>query len=306
MRNSFVHLLSNSLKEHKIKKPVCVLTGDLGYSVLEPLMLDLGDRFINVGVAEANMTSIAAALAHDGFKVFTYSIMPFATFRCLEQIRNDICYHNLDVTVVGIGAGYGYGTLGPTHHSTEDLAALWALPNIHVYAPSDTQELKFVFDEILESETPKYLRLGKGGEGALKADLATSPYQHVYEYSAGTDLTIICNGPITKEALNAASGSAKSIQFLTVPKVKPFPEEELIKKIKNKKILVVDELNPYGGFADHVCKVLVTNNFKFDSLQTISAHDAFAKIPGLMDFQRHQAGISAEHITKKISQMMNA
>lgn len=304
MRNTFVDLLSKSLKEQKNKKPVCVLTGDLGYSVLEPLMLNLGDRFINVGVAEANMTSIAAALAHDGFKVFTYSIMPFATFRCLEQIRNDVCYHNLDVTVVGIGAGYGYGLLGPTHHSTEDLAALWALPNIHVYTPGDTQELKILFDEVLENESPKYLRLGKGGESVLKADL---PHQtgHVFEYSSGTDLTVISNGPISKEALNASMQSGKSIQFLSVAKVKPFPEEELIRKLQNRKILIVDELNPYGGFADHVCKVLVTNDYKFDSIKTISAHDAFAKIPGLMDFQRHQAGISAEYILKKISHLVN-
>ena len=140
---------------------VALLTGDLGFGVVEKFGTKFPDRFWNCGVAEQSMIGIAAGLAKSGMRPFVYSIANFPTFRCLEQIRNDICYHNLPVTIVSVGAGLGYGTLGYTHHGIEDIAALRSLPNISIYSPSDPIDVANVVTRISQNPAPTYLRLGK-------------------------------------------------------------------------------------------------------------------------------------------------
>src|SRR2546427_13117639 len=143
---------------------VMLVVGDLGFGVVEPFASRFPARFLNVGVAEQNMTGIAAGLALSGKIVFTYSIANFATLRCLEQIRNDVCYHNANVKVVAVGGGLAYGALGSTHHATEDLAILRALPGLVVIAPGDPVEAELATHAVVEYQGPCYLRLGKAGE----------------------------------------------------------------------------------------------------------------------------------------------
>ena len=158
MRNLFAESLEKSTKKNK---NIFLLTGDLGFSVLDNYQRNFPDNFINVGVAEQNMMGVAAGLAMMGKKVFTYSIANFATSRCHEQIRNDICYHNLDVTIVAVGGGLPYGNLGYTHHGMEDIAITRVLPNMTVYIPADRHELKFCYEKLLKEKTPKYYWFNK-------------------------------------------------------------------------------------------------------------------------------------------------
>src|SRR3989338_8572500 len=159
MRNSFVGALRNAAREDE---RIMLLAGDLGFSVLEGFRADFPGRFFNMGISEANMVGAASGMALCGKKPYVYSIVPFATMRCYEQIRNDICYQNVDAKVVGIGGGLSYGNLGPTHHSREDIAIMRALPNMAIVCPGDPIETELMVKESVKWSGPLYIRLGKG------------------------------------------------------------------------------------------------------------------------------------------------
>lgn len=161
MRNAFIEELVTLARQHP---QIALIVGDLGYSVIEPFADEFPDRFINAGVAEQNMTGLAAGMASEGYHVFTYSIANFPTFRCAEQIRNDVAYHKLPVTVVSVGGGLAYGALGYSHHAVQDYALMRTLPNILIAAPGDPMEVRACMRYLVENPSPSYLRLGKAGE----------------------------------------------------------------------------------------------------------------------------------------------
>lgn len=161
MRNAFIQELVNLARQHP---QIALIVGDLGYSVIEPFADEFPDRFINAGVAEQNMTGMAAGMASEGYHVFTYSIANFPTFRCAEQIRNDVAYHNLPVTVVSVGGGLAYGALGYSHHAVQDYALMRTLPNVLIAAPGDPMEVRACMRYLVNNPGPSYLRLGKAGE----------------------------------------------------------------------------------------------------------------------------------------------
>lgn len=304
MRNKFVEVLLKKVEQDAQKK-IMVLTGDLGFSVLEPLRAKLGDRFINVGINEALLASSAAGLASEGFQVYIYSIAPFVTFRCLEQIRNDICYHKMNVKIIGVGAGYGYGGLGPTHHAVEDVAALWSLPNLTVYSPADLMQTEWAFEDGFSSNGPTYYRIGKGGEGVLGSTKPKEVISGVFEYGGGKDLTVLCSGHILEEALavQARFGNEleKSVQILSFCKLKPFPKADLTRIIQSKNIVALDELNPYGGFSAQIGMELLKQKVPVQNFNVFSAKDEFSKVVGSYKFQRKAHEIDAEHIFKTIT-----
>ena len=200
MRTAFINEL---VIQAETDSSLFLVVGDLGYSVVEPFANQFPDRFLNAGVAEQNMTTVAAGLASEGYHVFTYSIANFSTLRCLEQIRNDICYHNLSVTVVAVGGGVAYGNLGYSHHAVQDIAALRSMPNMTVLSPADPGEAAGCVRYAIDKRRPSYLRLGKAGEKILH------PTQ------------LISNGPIlvregTADLAIAATGVVlRSVQFQT-------------------------------------------------------------------------------------------
>jgi len=161
MRNAFIDELVLLARKNK---NIVLVVGDLGYNVVEPFANEFPDRFINAGVAEQNMTGLAAGLASEGFHVFTYSIANFPTFRCAEQIRNDIDYHNLPVTIVTVGGGLSYGNLGYSHHAIQDYALMRSMPNMLIAAPGDPMETRACLRYLVENPQPSYLRIGKAGE----------------------------------------------------------------------------------------------------------------------------------------------
>jgi len=161
MRSAFIQELVALARQHP---HIALVVGDLGYSVIEPFADEFPNRFLNAGVAEQNMTGLAAGMASEGYHVFTYSIANFPTFRCAEQIRNNVAYHNLPVTVVSVGGGLAYGALGYSHHAVQDYALIRSLPNMLIAAPGDPLEVRACMRYLVENAGPSYLRLGKAGE----------------------------------------------------------------------------------------------------------------------------------------------
>jgi transketolase len=161
MRNAFIEELVSLATQHP---NIALVVGDLGYSVVEPFADRFPDRFINAGVAEQNMTGLAAGMASEGYHVFTYSIANFPTFRCAEQIRNDVDYHQLPVTVVSVGGGLAYGALGYSHHAVQDYALMRSFPHMLIAAPGDPMEVRACMRYLVANPQPSYLRLGKAGE----------------------------------------------------------------------------------------------------------------------------------------------
>lgn len=206
MRNTFITELFD---QAKLDERIVLLTGDLGYGVVDTFAKELPRQFLNFGINEQTMMSAAAGLAHSGMKPVVYSIGNFPTFRCLEQIRNDVCYMNLDVTIVAVGAGLAYGTAGYSHHLVEDLSAMTSLPNINVFSPADVLETEIIAREISSKSGPKYVRLGKGGEGKLTENFLRD--RKGFSISPGQDQNlIISTGNILTEALRARGESTSA------------------------------------------------------------------------------------------------
>jgi len=252
MRNAFINQLLVSAREDK---SILLITGDLGYGVVDKFANELPDQFLNFGINEQSMMGAAAGLASKGFRPFVYSIGNFPTFRCLEQIRNDVCHMNLDVCIVSLGAGFCYGTAGYSHHLIEDISALSSLPNVSIYSPADTLEIEQLFPKILKKSGPSYLRLGKGGEGQL-----TQKFQNVdsgISILAGSgDLAILTTGNVLAEVISAAGRFPSEVQP-TIVSVSDF--DSLGRFLSNSRfirLITVEEHVLRGGFGSMVLECL--------------------------------------------------
>lgn len=196
MRNQ----LCEALQKRSAKPNVTFLTGDLGFMALEPLRGVMGDRFINAGVAEQNMLSVAAAMAKQDLEVWVYSIAPFCYARPFEQIRNDICFHKLPVNIIGNGGGYGYGVMGPTHHAIEDYGVLLTLPNMTVFAPVFDEDVDVVISRAGDSSSATYVRLGRG---APPPGYAVPAYEPWRQLCVGSGPVVIAVGPLAGTYVDA-------------------------------------------------------------------------------------------------------
>src|SRR3990172_770201 len=205
MRTAFLNTLADlAARDDRI----FFLTGDLGFGVVETFAQRFPDRFLNVGVAEQNMTGVATGLALSGKVVFTYSIANFPTLRCLEQIRNGPCYHNANVKVVSVGGGLAYGSLGMSHHATEDLAVMRVLPNLTVVAPGDPVETALATGALARQNGPAYLRLGRAGEPVVHAAGVSFELGRAVQLRDGRDLTLISTGGMLVTATRVADALA--------------------------------------------------------------------------------------------------
>ena len=224
MRTTFI----KTLTELADRNPdIWLLCGDLGYSVLEQFATRHPDRYVNVGVAEQNLAGMAAGLALTGKTVFIYSIGNFPTLRCLEQLRNDVCYHGADVKVVAVGAGFAYGSQGYTHHAIEDVAVMSALPGMEVFVPCDPLEVRLATTLIAASGRPSYLRLSRAGEPVLHQS-EPADLRKVSFLREGKDVTLVASGPVASLCLEAAQQlAALSIEatIAIVPCLKPVDEK---------------------------------------------------------------------------------
>ena len=238
MRDTFVRTLVELAKEDK---NIELLTGDLGFGVLQPFWEKCPDQFTNAGIAEQNMTSVAAGMALTGKNVFTYSIGNFPTLRCIEQIRNDCAYHNANVKIVCIGGGFVYGSLGMSHQATEDLAILRALPNVVVLAPADLIEAEECTKALAKYKGTAYLRLGRGGEKRIHDKIENFQIGKAIKVCDGAKIAIFSTGAIFEEVTVAKDVlKAKGINpaVYTFPTVKPI-DKEIIEQIAKDFDLIV-------------------------------------------------------------------
>jgi len=240
---------------------VMLLTGDLGYSVLERFQEALPAQYANVGVCEQAMAGIAAGLALSGHRVVIYSIVNFPTLRCLEQLRNDVCYHDLPVTVIAVGGGLAYGPQGYTHHGVEDLGIMAMLPNMAVACPADPHEAMALLPQLLDRRRPAYLRLGRAGEPMLHAPDTEITLGRANWFRRGTDIALLATGPILGRALRAADVLAtRGISASVASFHAFFPLDAAAVReaaADHRAILTVEEHSVEGGFGSRVAEALL-------------------------------------------------
>lgn len=292
MRNTFLQALG----EVAATNPrVWLLTGDLGYSVLEPFRERFPDRYVNVGVAEQNLTGIAAGLASCGKIVFTYSIANFPTLRCLEQIRNDVCYNELPVKIVSVGGGYAYGPQGYTHHGLEDLAIMRTLPGMTVVAPADPVETELATHAVAGHAGPCYLRLGKAREPLVHATRPEFKLGRAIRLRDGDDVTLISTGGLLGYALDTADRLAGShglgVRVLSMHTLKPLDEEAVSAAARQTHLIVtVEEHSITGGLGSAVADVLATMPAPHAPLLKFAAPDRLVTTIGSQAHLRRQMG----------------
>jgi transketolase len=286
MRDAFIAELMD-LAEHDAS--VMLITGDLGFGVLNQYMERFPQQFLNAGVAEQNMTGLAAGLALEGHKVYTYSIGNFTTLRCLEQLRNDVCYHDADVTAVAVGGGFSYGQLGMSHFATEDLAILRALPNMMVVAPSDPWETRLLTRQMAAVPGPKYLRLDKGKAG-LPIDESDVTVGKVRTVRQGQAITIVTIGAILSEALKAAetlSADGIEARILSVHTLKPLDAAPLVAAAhETGGIVCVEEHSTVGGLTGAVAQLCLEHGAAPRRFGSVGLNDIYPTIVGDQDYLR--------------------
>ena len=256
MRTAFIQALCELAEQDP---RIWLLCGDLGYSVLEVFAARFPDRYLNVGVAEQNLMGMASGLAMCGKVVFTYSIANFPVMRCLEQIRNDVCYHALNVKIVAVGGGLAYGSAGYTHHGVEDFAVLRVLPNMTVLAPADPVETRLATRAAVDWPGPCYLRLGKAGEPVVHA--ADPPFRigRAIPVREGDGLTLIASGGVLRLALEAAArlaANGRSVGVLSMPSISPLDDAAVLAAARRTGRIVTVEEHGLGGLASAVAEVL--------------------------------------------------
>ncbi len=297
MRNTFIKALcEQAAKNDKI----FLLCGDLGFSVLEQFADRFPDRYLNVGIAEQNMLQIASGLALEGYKVFVYSIGNFPTLRAMEQIRYDVCYHNLDVTVVAVGAGYAYGPLGTSHHTTEDIAMMRSIPNMLVCAPGDPQEAKLVARVLCEEhQGPAYVRINKAGEQSVHTTELSDKNTaiKVAGDSEQPDVLVLTTGAVLGSIVNQARDHLNKYVIYSLPFLDETLIQGLLPIISNvKKIITVEEHQLSGGFGGWVVENIndLYENGKinvYPKIKRIGIPDKFQHFAGTQEYLRQQSGI---------------
>lgn len=306
MRDTFVKTLVEIAKEDK---NIELVTGDLGFGVLKPFWEQLPNQFTNAGIAEQNMTTVAAGMALEGKTVFTYSIGNFPTLRCLEQIRNDCAYHNANVKIVCIGGGFVYGSLGMSHHATEDIAILRALPDVVVMAPGDLVEAQEATKAIAQYKGTCYLRLGRGGEKRIHDRIEHFQIGKAIRVHDGEKVAIFSTGAIFEEvqgAYDLLNRQGLSPAVYTFPTVKPIDKDVICACAKDFDLIVTcEEHNIVGGFGSAVAEVMAEMPVKRAHLMRIGMQDMYATKVGSQAYLREQYGMSAKQIAEKIVKALN-
>jgi transketolase len=292
MRQAFCDALVNAASDPDF----VFLTGDLGFLALEPLRDALGNRFINAGIAEQNMVSVAAGLAGDGLRPWVYSIAPFVWARPFEQIRNDVCLHDLPVVLVGNGGGYGYGVMGSTHHSVEDYGALLSLPNMRAWVPAFDGDVGAAVSELMTSSHPAYLRLGLSEE---PKHIPLPAYGAWRKLLHGGGATLLAVGPLAGGILNAAANVAEaqrpSIWLLTELPIPEFPPAFLEDVERSQHLFVVEEHVAHGGAAEMLaCRLMEAGKAprRFEHRSATGS----SGVSGSQKFYRRKCGLDSESV----------
>ena len=276
MRNAFARAMTELAQE---RDDVCLLSGDIGNRMFDCYKEVAPARFFNCGIAEANMMSLAAGMGLCGMRPVVYTIAPFTTIRCLEQIKIGVAYHESPVVIVGTGSGLSYSELGPTHHSLEDMAALRVIPNIDILAPSDSRQLVQQLESAIDMGRPTYIRIGKKGEPDIYSDselLSTGKANLIHD---GSDLVIFCVGPIVSVALEVSKKLAfkgVSLSVVTMGGIRPLDDRFLQEmRAKHKLWFSLEEHSLIGGLGSTLLEWLSDNGQGNTKLIRLGTLDRF-------------------------------
>lgn len=296
MRNAFAEEMT---RVAATDKRVVVLSGDIGNKLFDKLKGVDEKRFYNCGIAEANMMGVAAGMALSGLRPFVYTITPFTTTRCFEQIRVDVCYHRAPVVIVGTGSGLSYSELGPTHHSLEDMAILRTLPGMRVLAPCDASELRQALHEVLKDDSPTYIRIGKKGEADIHPSPPDLKLGKVLVVRPGTDLALLCAGNMMADTLKAAdllAANGVSAEVVSFHTVKPLDADYLQQAASRFKLLVtVEEHSRIGGFGSAIAEWRMAQPRNVAQLG-FGTDDVFMHEVGSQAYARKKYGLTADNI----------
>ncbi|MBV9303828.1 MAG: transketolase [Acidobacteriaceae bacterium] len=257
MRTAFVRTLLELAGQNQ---RITLVVGDLGFGVVDKFAEEYPAQFVNAGVAEQNMTGIAAGMALCGKIVFTYSIANFPTLRCIEQIRNDVCYHNANVKIVSVGGGLAYGALGISHHATEDIAMMRVLPNMTVIAPGDPLEAELATQALVANDGPAYLRLGRAGEPRVHDRAVDFQIGKAIQLSNGRDVTLVATGTMLYTTMQVAERLSRDgihARVLSMHTIKPLDTDALLRAVQETHaVITLEEHSISGGLGSAVAECL--------------------------------------------------
>jgi transketolase len=296
MRNSFA---TKILEKAKKDPRIILITGDLGFGVLDDFANKLPNQYINAGVTEQSMMSLAAGLASQGFRPFVYSIANFPIFRCLEQIRNDVSYMENPVTIVAVGAGLSYGNLGYSHHAIEDIAAIRSFSNFEIHSPCDSKEVEISLELILESQKPSYLRLGKGGENVISGQTLSN--LNVEPGLVNNQGTVLFTGSIGSRVLQAKKildSKGLAPRIISCHSLNHRSIQELLLIIGNFPIMVVEEHSNIGGLGSWIVEMAQEMELHLRVKRIDLRNHSKSKL-GDHSFLLDEAGLTAENIATK-------
>lgn len=286
MRTAFIETLIQLAKKDDT---VFLITPDMGYSVLEKFRDEFPNQFLNSGIAEQNTISVAAGLASSGYTVFVYSIIPFVTMRCFEQVRLDLAYNNTNVKLVGIGAGLTYGSLGASHHAIEDIAIMRSIPNMTVLCPGDPIETRELVKRSYEKNGPVYIRLGKNGEANIHDANIRIEIGKSIEITQGTDFALITTSntlELGKQWTDEWKNENLSVSLISMPSIKPFDNSKINELLsKQIPIMTLEEHNLIGGLGSAVAEIIATSG-KSIPFKRIGINDVFSHSVGSHNYQR--------------------
>ena len=305
MRDAFVRAL---VAEMERNDRIVLITGDLGFGVLRPLWDNFPDRIFNAGIAEQGMVSMAAGLAMTGRTVVVYSIGNFPTLRPLEQIRNDCAYHGTDVKIVCVGGGFIYGSLGMSHHATEDMSVMRAIPEITCFTPGDPAETEAVTAEMLRRKGTCYLRLGRGNEPKVhEGPLQGWTFPQAVTLREGTDIALLSAGGILTQAADAADRLAEKgirARVVSFPCLKPLDAEAVREMLGTfRHIVTIEENTVVGGFGSAVCEIAAESGSGC-RVTRIGLNDCFSTVVGNQQYLRQVYGMDGESIARKAEALL--
>jgi len=284
---------------------VVLLSGDIGNKLFDKFKEQAPGRFFNCGVAEANMMGVAAGMALSGLRPVVYTITPFTTTRCFEQIRVDVCYHKAPVIIVGTGSGLSYADLGPTHHSCEDLAILRTLPEMTVLAPGDSLELRAGLRAALKHDGPVYMRIGKKGEPQIHPREPDFQLGRALTIQQGTDVCLLAAGVMLATAMQAAKLLAEqriSARVESFPTVKPLDTARLVELFGRYGVVaVIEEHGRIGGLGGAIAEWLATQEAPRARLLSFGTADEFMHEVGTTEYARKRFGLTAENIAREVA-----
>lgn len=306
MRTAFIRTLVELAEQDE---RVNLVVGDLGFGVVEPFANKFPKRFVNAGVAEQNMTAIAAGMALCGKIVFTYSIANFPTLRCFEQIRNDVCYHNANVIVVSVGGGLAYGALGMTHHATEDIAVMRALPGIVVVAPGDPFEAEFATRALVAQPGPAYLRLGRSGEPQVHWTAPDFQLGRSIQLADGADLTLIATGTMLHTAAavrERLSESGIHARLLSMHTIKPLDVPAVVAAARETgAVVTLEEHSITGGLGSAVAEVLAESPIAKVPFKRLGLPPKFTSLVGNQDYLKQAYSLTVDGILASIAEVLD-